>query len=117
MPGRRLWALRAGADALEKGEEDKARALLAELKTSFKDSTDHHGKPMGEVAEAAEKELAAQQRRPRAGVDLLLDRVEGVGRDPRRSWMPQSQVVTSDSTVSRPKEKGCVSLQALGILI
>jgi biopolymer transport protein ExbD len=45
----------------EKGEKDKARALFAELKTIYKDATDHRGRPMSEVAEAAEKELAAKQ--------------------------------------------------------
>ena len=37
----------------EKGEKDKARALLAELKSTYKDATDHRGRPMSEVAEAA----------------------------------------------------------------
>ncbi len=45
----------------EKGEKDKARALFAELKTTYKDATDHRGKPMGEIAEAVEKELAAKE--------------------------------------------------------
>ena len=45
----------------DKGEKDKARALLAELKTTYKDATDHRGKPMGEIAEAVEKELAAKE--------------------------------------------------------
>jgi beta-lactamase regulating signal transducer with metallopeptidase domain len=41
----------------DRGEKDKARALLSELKTTYKDATDHNGRPMGEVAEAVEKEL------------------------------------------------------------
>ncbi len=45
----------------EKGEKDKARALLAELKTTYKDATDHRGRPMGETTEAVEKELAAKE--------------------------------------------------------
>ncbi len=45
----------------DKGEKDKARSLFGELKTTYKDGTDHNGRPMGEVAEAAEKELAAKQ--------------------------------------------------------
>ena len=49
----------------DKGEKDKARALLAELKTTYKDATDHRGRPMGEVAEAVEKELAGKES-PRA---------------------------------------------------
>lgn len=44
----------------DKGEKDKARTLLAELKTTYKDATDHRGRTMGEIAEAAEKELAAK---------------------------------------------------------
>lgn len=44
----------------EKGEKDKARSLLAELKTTYKDATDHRGRPMSEAAEAAEKQLGAQ---------------------------------------------------------
>ncbi|MBN8460883.1 MAG: hypothetical protein J0M04_23890 [Verrucomicrobia bacterium] len=43
----------------ESGEKDKARALLAELKKNFKDAIDHKGRPMSEIAEAAEKELGA----------------------------------------------------------
>jgi beta-lactamase regulating signal transducer with metallopeptidase domain/nitrous oxidase accessory protein NosD len=41
----------------DRGDKDKARALLTELKTTYKDATDHSGRPMDEVAEAAEKEL------------------------------------------------------------
>lgn len=41
----------------DRGDKDKARALLAELKTTYKDATDHNGRPMGEVAEALEKEF------------------------------------------------------------
>jgi beta-lactamase regulating signal transducer with metallopeptidase domain/nitrous oxidase accessory protein NosD len=44
----------------EKGEKDKARALFNELKTKYKDATDHKGRPMGEIAEAVEKELETQ---------------------------------------------------------
>jgi len=45
----------------EKGDKDKARALIAELKTTYKDATDHRGRPITELAEAAEKGFAAQQ--------------------------------------------------------
>ena len=45
----------------DKGEKDKARALLAELKTTYKDATDHRGRPMSEVAEAVAKELAGKE--------------------------------------------------------
>ena len=45
----------------DKGDRDKARALLAELKTTYKDATDHRGQPMSKIAEAVEKELAKQQ--------------------------------------------------------
>ena len=41
----------------ESGEKDKARALLGELKTKFKDTTDHKNRPMSGLAEAAEKEF------------------------------------------------------------
>jgi hypothetical protein len=44
----------------ESGEKDKARTLLAELKKNFKDAIDHKGRPMSEIAEAAEKELEAK---------------------------------------------------------
>jgi DNA repair exonuclease SbcCD ATPase subunit len=44
----------------ESGEKDKARTLLGELKTTYKDAIDHQGRPMGQVAEAAEKELTAK---------------------------------------------------------
>ena len=44
----------------ESGEKDKARALLGELKTKFKDATDHKGRPMAQLAEAAEKSFAAK---------------------------------------------------------
>jgi beta-lactamase regulating signal transducer with metallopeptidase domain len=44
----------------DKGEKDKARALLADLKTTYKDATDHRGRPMSEIADAAERELAAK---------------------------------------------------------
>jgi len=42
------------------GDKDKARALLGELKKNFKDAIDHKGRPMSEIAEAAEKELEAK---------------------------------------------------------
>ncbi|MEO8351334.1 MAG: right-handed parallel beta-helix repeat-containing protein [Chthoniobacteraceae bacterium] len=42
----------------ETGEKEKARVLLEELKTTYKDATDHNGSPMGEAAEAVERELA-----------------------------------------------------------
>jgi hypothetical protein len=45
----------------EKGEKDKARALIADLKTTYKDATDHRGRPITELAEAAEKAFAAKQ--------------------------------------------------------
>jgi len=45
----------------EKGEKEKALSLLTELKTKYKDATDHSGRPMGQVAEAVEKELAKQK--------------------------------------------------------
>ena len=45
----------------ESGEKDKAKALLGELKSKYKDAIDHKGRPMAEIAEAAEKELAAQK--------------------------------------------------------
>jgi TolA-binding protein len=45
----------------EKGDKDKARALLAELRTTYKDATDHRGQPMGKIADAVEKQLAEQQ--------------------------------------------------------
>lgn len=45
----------------EKGEKDKARALLAELKTTYQEATDHRGRPMIEAVEAVEKELAAKE--------------------------------------------------------
>ena len=44
----------------ENGEKDKARALVAELKTTYEDATDHQQRPMSEVAAALEKEFAAQ---------------------------------------------------------
>jgi hypothetical protein len=44
----------------ESGEKDQARKLLGELKTKYKDAIDHQGRPMAEVAEAAEKELNAK---------------------------------------------------------
>ncbi|MES2439248.1 MAG: tetratricopeptide repeat protein [Verrucomicrobiota bacterium] len=44
----------------QNGEKDKAAKLLAELKTKYRDSTDHKGRPMSGIAEAAEKELAAK---------------------------------------------------------
>jgi beta-lactamase regulating signal transducer with metallopeptidase domain/TolA-binding protein len=45
----------------ENGQKDKARALLEELKTKYKDATDHRGVPMGAIALAVEKELAKQK--------------------------------------------------------
>ena len=42
----------------EKGEKEKAKAMFAEIKTAYKEATDHRGRPMPEVADAAEKELA-----------------------------------------------------------
>jgi TolA-binding protein len=44
----------------QEGEKDKARALLGELKKKYKDAIDHQGRPMAEIAEAAEKELDAK---------------------------------------------------------
>jgi hypothetical protein len=44
----------------ESGEKDKALTLLGELKTKYKDAIDHKGQPMGDLAEAAEKELTAE---------------------------------------------------------
>lgn len=44
----------------ESGEKDKARTLLAELKKNFKNAIDHKGRPLSEIAEAAEKELEAK---------------------------------------------------------
>lgn len=44
----------------ESGEKDKARALLGELKTKYKDTIDHKGRPVDQIAEAAEMELAAK---------------------------------------------------------
>jgi hypothetical protein len=41
----------------ESGEKDKAKDLLKELKSKYKNSIDHKGRPMSEIAEAAEKEL------------------------------------------------------------
>jgi hypothetical protein len=44
----------------EKGERDKARALIAELKATYKDATDHRGRPMGEITGAVEADWAKQ---------------------------------------------------------
>jgi hypothetical protein len=44
----------------EKGDKEKARALVEEMKTTYKDATDHRGRPITELAEAAEKEFAKQ---------------------------------------------------------
>ncbi|MDB6174042.1 MAG: hypothetical protein JWL59_3353 [Chthoniobacteraceae bacterium] len=44
----------------EKGEKDKARQLFGEIKTTYKEATDHRGRPMPELVEEAEKELAKQ---------------------------------------------------------
>lgn len=41
----------------ESGRKDEARELLDELRTKYKDAIDHRGRPMSQVAEAAEKEL------------------------------------------------------------
>jgi biopolymer transport protein ExbD len=43
----------------EKGDQEKARALIGELKTTLKDATDHRGRPITELAEEAEKHFAA----------------------------------------------------------
>ncbi len=43
----------------ESGDKEKAKALFAELKSKYKDAIDHKGRPMSQLAEAAEKELAA----------------------------------------------------------
>ncbi|MES2571005.1 MAG: M56 family metallopeptidase [Verrucomicrobiota bacterium] len=45
----------------EKGEKEKARKFFEEIKTTYKDAIDHRGRPMPELVEAAEKELAARQ--------------------------------------------------------
>ncbi|WP_035615867.1 hypothetical protein [Haloferula sp. BvORR071] len=45
----------------ESGEKEKAQKVLGELKTKYKDATDHKGRPMGEIAEATEKEFAAKK--------------------------------------------------------
>ena len=45
----------------EKGDKEQARALFAELKTTYKEATDHRGRPMIEAVEAVEKELAAKE--------------------------------------------------------
>jgi TolA-binding protein len=42
----------------QSGEKGKAKKLLGELKTKYKDAIDHKGRPMAEIAEAAEKEFA-----------------------------------------------------------
>ena len=42
------------------GEKDKALALFNELKTTYKDTTDHRGRPLAEVVAQTEKELAVQ---------------------------------------------------------
>lgn len=44
----------------ESGQKDQARTLFGELKTTYKDAIDHQGRPMSEVAAAAEKELSAK---------------------------------------------------------
>jgi hypothetical protein len=44
----------------ESGEKDKARALFNEIKTKYKNATDHSGRFMTDAVEAAEKELAAK---------------------------------------------------------
>ena len=44
----------------EKGEKESARALFEEIKTTYKEATDHRARPMPELVEAAEKELAKQ---------------------------------------------------------
>lgn len=41
----------------EKGEKDKARALLNEIKTKYKNTTDHRGHFMTDAVEAVEKEF------------------------------------------------------------
>ena len=45
----------------DRGEKDKARVLLNDLKTTYKDATNHSGIRMGDVAEAVEKQLEAQR--------------------------------------------------------
>lgn len=45
----------------EKGEKDKARALFAEIETTYQEATDHRGRPMIEAVEAVEKELEAKE--------------------------------------------------------
>ena len=42
----------------DNGQQDKARAVLAELRTTYKDATDHHGRPMSEAAAAIEQGFA-----------------------------------------------------------
>ena len=51
------WTLRPGNDPVEKRRERESTRVLGELKTKYKDATDHGGRPMGKVAEAVEKEL------------------------------------------------------------
>jgi hypothetical protein len=43
----------------DKGEKEKARALIEELKTTLKDATDHSGRPITFLAAEAEKYFAA----------------------------------------------------------
>lgn len=45
----------------ESGEKDKARALLSEIKTKYKDAIDHRGRLMSDAAEAAEKHFGGPQ--------------------------------------------------------
>ena len=42
----------------EAGQKDKARTLVNELRTTYKDATDHHGQPMTVLADEAEKTFA-----------------------------------------------------------
>jgi len=46
----------------DRGEKDKARSLLNELKTTYKDATGHRGERMGDVADAVEKQFQAQPK-------------------------------------------------------
>jgi hypothetical protein len=44
----------------QRGEKDKARAMLQEIKTTYKETTDHRGRPMTELVTAVEADLAKQ---------------------------------------------------------
>jgi parallel beta-helix repeat protein len=45
----------------DRGEKEKARAVLTELKTTYKDTTGHNGNRMGDVADAMLKEFERTQ--------------------------------------------------------